>query len=213
MSIILNNQKISYYDAPKCACTSIKMMLFSIENGFRFKDFTVNNRIFHIHEVCPTLLFEWLLSMDQDDHFKFTVVRNPIKRFMSFYANRIVDHNDLAYDIGKKEMENGLKPQPTASEFIERFHDYRACSPNISHHTDPLVVFIGKKPSFYSRIYNTSQLEKMKSDIEEIVGAPLELPHEQSSPIIMQEGQLSANDVDFLTNFYEADFEAYSEFF
>ena len=81
------SQKIAYLVMRKCGCSSIKHAISKIrdlqpvpQDGVKIH----GNRDFQ------------LLPKEFEDHnewFKFTIVRDPIIRFISFYANKILDQN------------------------------------------------------------------------------------------------------------------------
>ncbi len=83
MTVFLWKHKLSYIAVPKVACTSVKAMLFEVENGRPFQRCVANGKVFHVHLYYPTLQFTDLPRARIADHARFALVRDPIGRFLS----------------------------------------------------------------------------------------------------------------------------------
>ena len=183
MAVTLRKYKATYFPAPKIACTSVKYLLYYIENGNEFQSSVIDGKTKHIHDsVYSTPKF---ISVDKaaiSDHLRFAVVRDPIKRLISAYTNRVVFYKELAAhkldpDLAKRL---GVHPDPTIDEFFSKIAEYRLLSPSIRHHTDAQTVFFGNDLAYFHRIYTVANLPQLVEDLSRLTGMALTLPHEQS---------------------------------
>lgn len=76
---------LAYIDLPKCACTSIKLAMAQYKDP-SVKRIGIRDRIY---ELCDDLSFCELPT----NAFKFTFVRNPTERFISFYKDKVFTKN------------------------------------------------------------------------------------------------------------------------
>lgn len=210
MAIIVDKMKVAYFPVPKVACTSIKLMFYMIENEREFIPSYRNGVLFHIHNYYHTLPFGNVSQNRVRDHFRICVVRDPIRRFLSCYSNRVVFHRELREDwLSREAIEAGAIPNPTLAEFVERLEIYRRHSASILHHTDPQTVFLGTDPSYYARIYQMSELENLRRDLSDRAMMSLSLPHEQSGGPKIAPDSLSSNAREKIRKFYSTDYEFY----
>ena len=106
--------KSCIHPAPKVACTSIKRMFYRIENEREFISGYRNSISFNIHDYYPTPPFGKVPHSKIRDHFRICVVRDPIRRFLSGYSNRVVFHRELRKELLSYEaMTAGAAPNPT----------------------------------------------------------------------------------------------------
>jgi hypothetical protein len=91
----------------------------------------------------------------------FTIVRDPIDRFVSAYKNRILYLNKC--------------PEVSFGEFVLNYEKFKNDGKysDIIHHTKPITFFCGKDPSIFTHIFNTNQLDKVKILLENIYGVQL----------------------------------------
>lgn len=210
MAITLPKLGISYSPVPKNACTSIKQMFFHIENGFEFSPLVRYGRMFHIHNFYPSDRHAPLSEQDRKTVWKFAIVRDPIKRFVSSYSNRVVFHKELNKSaLGEENIKLGARPDPDLEEFVERIEIYRKASWSIWHHTQPHTFFLGSEPGYFDRLFTIDQLSEMVSELQARVGSDLNLPHEQTGGPKIDASSLSANAVEKLQKFYQEDYEKY----
>ncbi|MCP4011091.1 MAG: sulfotransferase family protein, partial [Proteobacteria bacterium] len=93
--ILMPSGLLGYYDLPKCASTSIKSALHVAEFGFPFenrKRSVANSGPKDIHRFWATNHRSELSSAQQ----RIIVVRDPVERFLSAYANRVTAHRALS---------------------------------------------------------------------------------------------------------------------
>jgi hypothetical protein len=214
MSVFNYLHKISYYPVPKCACTSLKTFFFELENGFRLPSFRVNGHYKHIHNFMPTRPFGEIAEFDRTEHSKFAVTRNPIERLLSCYSNRVVFHQELSEGLLSTEAcQSGCIPNPSLSVFIDRFEFYQRFSRSISHHSTPMVAFLGRNPLYFSQIFPISEIDKFASTINSLLGCKIDLIHEQTGGPKIPRSVLSKSEIEKIENIYADDFEVYGEFF
>ena len=206
--IFLKKSKIAYVPVPKIACSSLKHLFFVLENGRRFEKFRANGKPYTVHSVLRTRNFEEGYRLDQfKDFFKFVVVRDPIKRFLSAYSNRVLHYKMLhPWALGHEAIENGVKKAPTLSEFVDDLELYRKWSNDIRHHTDPIVTFAGRDFSVYDQIYRIENLDDCRKKISEIVGQDVEILHEQTGGRKFSIDDLTPDQIEKLERFYDADY-------
>lgn len=77
--ILDREKKLVYLNNPKVACTSIKKSMFGDLSDI------------HIY-VMQYIVFK--LNSEMDDYYKFTFVRNPYERLVSYYEDKCVLHSD-----------------------------------------------------------------------------------------------------------------------
>ena len=101
------------------------------------------------------------------DCFRFTVTRDPVRRFISMYANRVVHFHELGprSAAAKNLRRMGLPFDPDINLLVDRLDEYREAAPSIHHHTQPMIHFTGSDLSVFDRLYDIRSLPELLSDI------------------------------------------------
>ncbi|QDA35701.1 sulfotransferase family protein (plasmid) [Paracoccus liaowanqingii] len=211
VAIIVDKIRLAYFPSPKVACTSVKYMFYKLENGRDFVDGIRNSTMFHIHSYYGSSPFSAAPLDRLAAHERICIVRDPIKRFLSCYSNRVLFHRELSeHHLSPEAIAAGAVPDPSLKIFTERLNIYRKHSSSIRHHTDPQTHFIGPDPKFYSKIYQMGNLDELASDLSLKSGIELDLPHAQNGGEKINPRELSADLLDRIREFYRKDYEAYN---
>lgn len=210
MAIVLNKWKISYVPVPKAACSSLKLMFFHLENGRDFQPAMRNGQMFHIHRFYATTAFASLPHAAIQDHWRIAVVRDPVKRFLSCYSNRVCHYKELSQrHLPPDAIRSGATPNPSLEEFVEKLELYRQYSKPIKHHTDPQIFFLGEDENYFHRIFQMHELQELVHEVSARTKTPLELPHAQSHGPKLSTSELSANAVTKIKKFYQQDYDCF----
>lgn len=178
--IRLKNTRLVYYPIPKVACSSIKAAIARY-NGDIFDDFE------EVHDLYPTNPFQRPRLLDKS----FTVIRDPIQRFVSGYRNRILHHRDM---------------EPLGiNDFALNLADICAENRAVDHHFAPAVRYIGTSRWRYWAIFHWHRLDEIKPWLARH-GVDISLPHHQSEGPTARVSDLSAKAITYLRQFYEADY-------
>lgn len=195
MALKLSKHDIAFFPVPKCACTSLKLFMFEIENGFPFRSFTFNGKRVEIHTLARSLAFQASVRADLTKSARFAVIRPPLSRISSCYSNKVASGQWLKRGLKKRPdgtpVDLGdLNRNPTFSEFVERLSEYRRVSHLVMSHSRPLSYFLGNDPDYYDRLFGLNQMEELRSYVSERIGASvpeLTNPNRTSTPVSREE--------------------------
>jgi hypothetical protein len=202
--IYLSRWSIGYQPIPKAACTSIKEMLFRMTVGQPFSPALADGAR-HVHNYFTQRHRDVSAAA-----FRFVVMRDPIKRFLSAYSSRVLRHRELS-----REKLSGMQLDPAIDwddfpfdpdleTFVERFDLYRSI-PTIAHHCRPVSEFCASLAAF-DKVYPFERLRDVAADLQRLTGLHAELPHSQRASRIPLD-QLPAKAFDKLVELYAADYE------
>lgn len=146
--IICRPTRTVYYPAPKSASSTLREVFFEIENGFPFRKFTISGREINLF---------WLYGHGEmfapvevpQDHEVFTVVRDPVERFVSFYKWGVIA-NHCGYDT-----------PVDINAFVADFAAHMNRTPKIRFHLSPQFLFIGKDLSYYHRVFRMEEMAEL----------------------------------------------------
>lgn len=201
---VIRDGKIGYRDIPKTACTSIKIVLYSLQFN---KDFERSNHGGkHIHQV--------MASLNQplnNAEFKFIVVRDPIKRFLSAYANRVIFHKELSFNFISKNHPDLLDEikvfDPDLNQFIKYLDTYLKIK-TIRHHIKPISNFLnGNDLTYFTNVYKLENLHELEKDLSNISGKKVVFGRFQTGGPKIKINELSSEQFKKLLNFYAKDYE------
>lgn len=215
MTVVIKAKKLLFVSAPKVACTSIKTALFEVENGFEFRPFHANGVFRHIHDlsVYPAAPFARINRAEVTDFLKLTIVRDPVRRFLSAYANRVVFYKELSEaQIGEAARREGVAVDPTLQEFIEHIETYRSISGSIRLHTDPLVHFLGNDAGFYDEVFDVRDLPRFDQRVAAHIGAAYSTPHLQTGGPKIDASELTSDELALIKERYEEDYAVYGRY-
>ena len=157
-----------YYPAPKNASTTLRTVYFEIENGFPFRNFSINGQ-----NVTLFSLFRHVERFKKvpipTDYEVLTVVRDPIQRFLSFYKWAVIDNNG--------EFTQTIE----INDFVADFETLLTHSGKVRWHLLPQWVFTGKDLSFYHHIFRAERMDVLQSYLSERANRHIALPHVNSS--------------------------------
>ena len=159
MSVHLADEGLSYFSVPKCGCTSLKLMFFRLLHGLTFEQASEQGHpatrvAGHIHEVFPSQPFGVTRAQSGEGWTRLAVVRDPVSRIASCYANKVFQNNGLLWPGIREAVEAaGLSLEPDFDTFVTDLDAYRAASPDIAHHSEPLSHFLGTDPAYFTRIF------------------------------------------------------------
>ena len=211
MAYFVKAHNIAYFPVPKIACTSVKQMFYFLENGCYFKEYHDENGIYrHIHDkrFGGNLTTPFEEQRDLETATRVALVRDPLDRFASAYANRVLIHKELSPKAreGTKAAALNLKPDPNFAEFVNNLEGYRYVSNTIRHHTDPMSYFLGPDLGYYHKLYRMDEIAKLRDDIKQLSGIDCGLPHEQRSAVRFTPPDRSAPLWKKIAQFYSGDY-------
>ena len=214
MTAILDEFKLSYVAVPKVACTSIKTMLFEVENGFAFQHFSASGRSFWIHDFYKSVPFGDLKHAAMADHRRLAVVRDPVRRLLSCYSNRVLHHRELSRDKARKPLRTADLPfNPDLPTFVAHLEGYMAAVDSIRHHALPMVAYLGHDPAYYARVFGMSELDAFVEEVRVASGREVALGRLQTGGPKIDPEALSAAETRRLQAFYAEDYALYGDRF
>ncbi|SNS87821.1 sulfotransferase family 2 domain-containing protein [Tropicimonas sediminicola] len=212
MTLYLKKHKLTYVSVPKCACTSLKQFFFEVHNGFEFKAFDINGQAYGIHKLARSIPFEDLDRKMTRRNRTITVVREPVGRLVSCYANKVIDARLLEKPKAAQFLEQrGLTTTPTIQEFVRDLPAYQESSYTLLHHSRPLSYFLGRDPAFFDKIFPLRELSTLVEYVADMVGEAPSLPHTQKSTSSDVSKQLTEEDRARIEEIYAEDREIFGQ--
>ncbi len=213
MSVILNDHKLFYASIPKVACTSLKRMFFEIENGRPFEPIYANGKMWHVHYFYPDLFRQNYPEAELADFRRLTIVRDPVKRLLSAYSNRVVHHRAITQQaVNNAGRFKRLTPHPELDEFVDRFEQYLAV-PDVMNHCRPMVDWLGTDTGYFHAIYDISRIDAFLEDVSNVVGRTVAAGRFQTGGPKLSPGDLSSRQVAKLERYYSKDYATFGAYF
>lgn len=163
MIYLSSDDKVAYYHAPKNGSRTLLGYLALVKNPDLFD---TNPEYFHPTE---DEVYEELRNRSQrlgkhdyppkqvplvSNPFRVVVKRDPVKRFVSGYTNRVLHHNKI-------------KEKPSFNYFVEHFDKYNDTYSDIQTHFKPQVRFFGLDKSIFTHVFDTSEMHLVKEFFED----------------------------------------------
>jgi hypothetical protein len=138
------------------------------------------------------------------------VIRDPVRRFLSGYSNRVNFHQSLSKKAMEKNRPNALPKievfNPTLSEFINSFSLYMQVK-TIDHHFRPISGHLTGVPlSFYNHVVKIEEAAGIKDILIQIFGKDFEFTREQATGEKIPIGALTYQQLSKITEFYTSDY-------
>jgi hypothetical protein len=216
MAAVSHHRRFVYFPIPKNATSSMKLVMYEIDTGVPFtEEIRKELRIRDVHKLYPSSGFRkpWLRYYSA--YTSIAIVRDPIKRFISAYRNRVVHTKVLEEKpaIAVALSREKLNLTPSLNELVENLDRYRAISHKVHAHTVPQSGYLGK---FWKKINHRIPIERL-NDVPQIVkattGQDIVLKHEQTGGPKVSIDELSKANFDKLANFYRADYRMLKAFY
>ena len=216
MPIKIKGTRLVYFPVPKIACTSLKTAIYhhnvaldpssAIDGGPDETKFDVHKRFrseqFRLsYSVRYGIGREWLC-----------MVREPLKRFVSGYRNRILHHGDLGKPGNPIFEREGLPSRPDIDDFALNIGRYVAHFRPVRHHFSPICRYLGEKPGRFAKVFDISQMDELVAFVA-ANGAELEVPHEQAGGPKMSVADMSEDAKEAVRLFYAQDYRIWGSYF
>jgi len=215
MPVPVKSTDLVYLPVPKVACTTIKFALLNHNEDGQADRLDVARRtdksVPNVHMIYPSKPLKLKHLLRYFGRRWFCVVRDPVKRFLSVYGNRVVHHDDLKRSVPALESA-GLPRHPDPTEFAEHLEAYCRMNGTINHHARPMVDYLGERPGRFDRIFPMSELGELPGYLAE-AGVRVTLGHRQTGGPKLKPDDLSPPALARVKRFYAADYEAFGAFF
>ena len=211
MVICIKAHKIAYMAVPKAACSSVKAALCAIDPDARMPKAKVIDWVDELHIQYPTKRFRLQRWKLYEDHWRFTVIRDPLKRLMSVYSDRIKQKRDLLRS--RKLRKSDLLDDPDPDFFFEHLQDYSSLSSVIKHHILPASIFIGPDLTRYDKVYRVEDLDQLAEDISNRINAPVLIPRLNKSAYSLSFDDLSPKAKAVIRKHLDSDYTLLSRYY
>lgn len=213
--IYLPEQKLIYIPIPKNACTSIKHALYEIEFDKRFDadlpEFS-DYREHHDYYLKRSNAFTSVNTLrERTDCMRFALVRDPVKRLISCYRNRVVDLGDLE-SSGTDLKRNGLPIDPDLNTFAMNLDTYRKVNKSIEHHARPQAEILGGTIDYLDRVFTLAETSELLDMLQKYKPG-LQLRQRKTGGTTRTLADLSPQALDAVISYYQQDYELLTEFF
>ncbi|MEX0282784.1 MAG: sulfotransferase family 2 domain-containing protein [Arenibacterium sp.] len=210
MVVSVKSHGVAYWPVPKAGCSSVKAMLAQIDPDYETKaqEYTEN----HLHKVYQTRPFKQVRFDAHESDFRFTVLRDPIRRLMSVYTNRVVQKRDLENRRLTMERSN-LPVYPSPDTFFLNLKAYCKASSRILHHAKYSGYFCGYQLDKYDRVYRTDEMEVLARDLSDVSGRKVKTGRENASSMTLEFNDLREKTRDTIRPFLEKEYRHLSGYF
>jgi predicted glycosyltransferase involved in capsule biosynthesis len=205
--ILSERYSIGYLPLPKVANTSIKHAMFELENEIAYDSNSFSYQ--HIHNY-----YRDKRTSINNANFRFVVIRDPIKRFLSAFSNRVIYHCELSEvairSISGDQQHLEIKLEdfpfdPDLSGFIENLEFFQKI-PSIHLHTCPQSSLILDLEMF-SKVYKMEDLAGLENDLSDISQRNIRFRHSQPGGPKIDIACLDFKQLEKLRIYYQQDYQ------
>lgn len=176
MVIAIDAHRIAYMALPKAGCSTVKAALAQTDPLADIPPAGARD-VTTWHRLYPTRRFRPHRWERYDGWWRFCVVRDPLRRLLSAYVNRVVELRELHNCRKILRGRVDLPRDPDPDFFFSHMADYMNASSSIRHHMLPSWLFLGPDLSRYDRVYRTSELGQFGRDLARRTGRRVEIAH------------------------------------
>lgn len=199
------NNNFTVYDVPKGGGTTILSWISYAGTGDLLLE--GNGEYYHASNHSYSLLDEWGYSCDyfkELDGERICVKRDPIKRFISCYKDKVIKENRM--------------PGVSIEDLIDNFHDlisrYDAPHPSnknigyLAYHFAPQAEVLGDSKDYYTHIFDISEIStSVKTYLESKWEIDLPNLHCRNSGKSKSPIELSEEYLEKLRDLYSIDYD------
>ena len=212
MVIAVDDAQLAYAAVPKAGCSSVKAMLAQIDSSVSLPaSDTITNRIYHA--LYPTRRFNRWRFRKHRGFFRFTVVRDPLKRLMSVYTNKVVHNKELH---NSRNIKNGLVDLPADPDpdfFFQNLGAYIEAASVIKHHALPTRLFTERDLGGYDIVFRTSEMDDLARTLSERTKRKVKAVRINSSEAKLDYRDLKLRTIDSIRPFLAEEYEHLSGYF
>ncbi len=182
MPYIIPDKRLAVFFSPKSAGTTVRALLFELENGRAFEPYTLQSRTVDANALVANIRFERVDHAKIEGFHRIAIIRDPVRRFLSAYSNRVLHYRELSEEvIGPRLEAFGLPSDPDLETFVERIGRYSRASKSIRRHTRTQQGFLGNDTKYYDAVFRVEDLTAFPRHLETRYGCPpLTLPRLQT---------------------------------
>ena len=183
---------IDYVHAPKIGSRSILGWFAIIKQPGIYESHPeyfqeVKNTEGEYHEIR----FMFTPTEHSNNNTRFCVTRDPVKRFVSGFKNRVHTHNKC--DV--KDFD----------EFVDNFDEIYGTNRDIYTHFRPQTVFYGRDKTLYERIFRTETLDECRQWLSDRFDRDLPELHLQQNVRVAVDP--TNKQIEKIKHFYRADYK------
>ncbi len=210
-----DKHKLAYFSVPKAACTTLKRVIFQVDEGRPFRMADQGGTA--LHRSFPTQDYSASTMQGLGDHWKFTVIRDPARRILSAYNNKIgIWSARIARALKRPDrrdalLADGIEEHPSLDAFLLNIDAYRRHFKSIRHHTDLHQVFLGPDLSAFDQIYRIEEMEDLRQELSRRVGRNVKFPQANTSTTKAEPATQAARDA--LMDYVASDYAYLSRFY
>lgn len=203
VALVDDDKKILYVALPKCASSTIK-------NYFTFARFgkTYGEQVHFNHGDMYRLVTAEDLATRYKDYYKFTVVRDPVSRLVSYFSSNISNKALRREAHGQQEF-MGLSTTPGPVVVAQRFQQYRQMFIDFRHHTDPMTGYLRNMRPLLDDICKMSDLPRIRERLSEAYGVTIADERSMTTKENFELLDICKREFAKLDEFYAEDYRAF----
>lgn len=213
--IYLPEYDLIYIPIPKNACSTIKHSLYEIEFDREF-DYAYQAKWgnYDIHDYYKKRQdsFTDVHSLEEQNKItSFAVIRDPVRRLISCYRNRVIDLGNL-HTSAEELKKRGLTVKPDLNTFVLNLNEYCESNAVVKHHARSQASFLGNTLEILDRIFPISKMDKVESMLQQH-SPQLQMSNKKSggTPIGLED--LSREALEFAYDYYREDYKLLSDYY
>ena len=210
--LLMPSGHLGYFDVPKCASTSLKMALHQAEFNRSYDD-----RLCSVNRGGRQNIHDFFNNKFRADislaKHRIIVVRDPVARFLSAYANRVMDHNALSEaKLNSTKRGDDVIFNPGLGQFLENLDTYLQVA-SIEWHLRPLSAQLPNGLDSFTRVYRINRVQELESDLAKIYKQAVGLPRKQTAGQSVSIKQLSSGQLEQIIEFCREDYDLLDSWF
>lgn len=167
---IVKSKRLAYFPLRKAGNTSVRAALKELAEGPGD------------YRSTPDVPLSPITRFHARGCYKIVVVRDPVRRFLSAYGNRVHYHHDVTRQKFDRFVARrlGLARKPDIDEFVERFWLYYAVNDKIRRHFRSQRRYLGGDLGYFDKVYTLENLQELADDLSKLAGREVTLPRLQT---------------------------------